>query len=505
MVRRLIATGAIAATAALTPELSAATIAISPGTEYQTFEGFGGAGSIILGRSGGDDTWDQAGVDLVVKDLGITILRLTPSGSEIEPTNDNADPNSLDMSKLTFSGFISPLVPYMKALKLAGLEKVFFSVLSPPGWMKTNGNENNGGSLSAGMYEEFGEHFVAWVKQMEQQGVPLYAISLANEPRFAQSWPSILMPPADMREALKAVGRHFEGAGVATKIIWGEDVTASNADNVGYINTICNDTVAKRYASIFGVHYEADTALWRSLAQRVHTNGKSFWGTEMNNGATDTWADALVQVGRCFAALKNGINAYILWRLSFWGSDATKIGESLVINGHPGPRYYAMKCFTKYIRPGTVQIGSTSSSTSLDVVAFNHKANQTLTIVVINRGAATTATLSGVDPSVQFNMYRSSSSENFVSLGTMSASAPITLPASSVTTLYSTDYTVSVTVPASRGRAVAVDGRLHGMTYDLSGRLREAGQPGAGRTSSARLCLLRVGGAGRMQRFVSME
>jgi hypothetical protein len=53
------------------------------------------------------------------------------------------------------------------------------------------------------------------------------------------------------------------------------------------------------------------------------------------------------------------------------------------------PKYYAVKHFIKYIRPGAIAVKtSVTGNNDLSASSYIHKANHTLTIVLVNKNAA---------------------------------------------------------------------------------------------------------------------
>jgi len=76
-------------------------VIVNHAQQYQTIEGFGGFGAKEVWWSSGP-FYNTAWLDLVIDDLGLTILRdRIPATFEL--SNDNSDPASLDLSKFNFT------------------------------------------------------------------------------------------------------------------------------------------------------------------------------------------------------------------------------------------------------------------------------------------------------------------------------------------------------------------------------------------------------------------
>ena len=92
-------TATLLAAAMAVSAATAATVTIDDAATYQTIEGFGGFGP-------SQQWWKQPPfyssdhLDLIVKDLGVTMLR-EHFYPDWEPTNDNADPNSTEISRFS--------------------------------------------------------------------------------------------------------------------------------------------------------------------------------------------------------------------------------------------------------------------------------------------------------------------------------------------------------------------------------------------------------------------
>ena len=110
----------------------------------------------------------------MIASLGVTMMRehLYP---DWEPTNDNADPNSINPSGFNVNNeFLAKQIPFWRAInqkaQASGVPlKFIISIWSPPAWMKTNGSVTNGGSLLPGMYEELAEFCVSFLQMVERE------------------------------------------------------------------------------------------------------------------------------------------------------------------------------------------------------------------------------------------------------------------------------------------------------------------------------------------------
>jgi glucuronoarabinoxylan endo-1,4-beta-xylanase len=409
------------------------TVTINEQTRYQTIEGLGAA--VPEWQYGNNNDATEWGLN--VTDLGMSMLRLYP-----EP--------SFSSSQGTYNvndAAVQSQFAVIKKAVAAGCDRIILSVFSPPAYMKDNGSLVNGGHLLSTMYGVYADFYVEYVKAVKAQcGVDVYAISPENEPAWGQWYNSCIFTAAEMRDAVKAIGRRLDSAGVSTRIFCAEDLATNTWST--YQNVLQLDTAALRYQHALAVHaYENNgvtagspsASLWAAVYNKAKSKGKVVWMTE-TSGYVDTWADAYKYATGIYTSLKYGKLSAWVWLNINTGTGSNE-QEALKVNKTGKYVYYTSKNIYKWIRPGAVMTDATSSDTNVLVASFYHVANQTLTVLLINNGSsASTVTLSGYNlPS--FDVYRSSSTQKCVSAGTVAAGATVSLPAQSISTLYGQNWT----------------------------------------------------------------
>jgi len=437
------------------------TVDISFYEKYQTIEGFGsfGAKYNYWENAPGNTYYDNAFVNLMVNNMGLTVTRieLTP---DFEPSNDNSDPNSTNNSGFSTSGNYARFIPYIKAYIGAGSTKVIATVWSPPAWMKTNNSTVNGGSLRIDMYEEFAEFLSTYSKFFKRDtGVDLFGISLQNELEFVETYNSCVYTFSEYADLMKVVGERFKKDGITTKIFGPEGMLSSVGNSTMNYIYYMNDNNSIQYLSAIAVHgysngVDADSpapALWESDSSVAKEFNKQIWMTE-TSGYTHDWAstmgvdsngNAVVQTPGAFQGAQDIYCALKYGKISLWtwwaSSDRTFSVYSLTANGVPGKKVWASKQFFRYIRPGAVQVGSSSKINDIKVIAFKNASENTATIVLLNTGSIARqfeiSTRAGSLPK-SFKMYRTSSTEDCLDVGTTSTS--VNIPAQSIMTLYGT-------------------------------------------------------------------
>jgi glucuronoarabinoxylan endo-1,4-beta-xylanase len=243
--------------------------------------------------------------------------------------------------------------------------QVFASPWSPPARMKTNNNIIKGKLIpdSAANYARYLNDFAAY---MAVNGAPLYAISVQNEPDWEPDYEGCVWTATEMRDFIKNYGNLI----TATRLMAPELVN----NNQSYVNTILSDDGAVANLDILGTHIYGGGILENSLAK---TKGLDVWMTEHLDTSTTYNASltTAVEIHDCFT--KANFNAYIWWYgKRFYGL----IGQDGIVT----KRGYILSHFSRFIRPGSVRLGTTSNSVA-DVFISAYKNGTKKTIVIINR------------------------------------------------------------------------------------------------------------------------
>ncbi len=427
---------------------SAVNVGINTGQTFQTIEGFGAA---MTPWDLKPEYQDPKFFDTIVNDLGTTMARaaILPTA---ETKNDDADPNHINFAAFDSNSLSMPF-EFFKALQDRGVGKFVGSVWTAPAWMKTNQIYTDGGELRPDERGEFAEYLSA-VAQIARNdyGVNLSAISPQNEPYFVEPYESTTYNNQQLRETVRSVMRRFNSDGLSTKILLPEDLIFEDR-NAWYVNAIMNDPETKNFNGAFAGH--GLTGHWTQLRDTLAPFNREFWMTE-TSGNSPTWEGAIGVANSIMSAIGDAnASAYLYWQFSESSANAK---WSLMIDGQPTPKYYAAKQFFRYIRPGMVHVGTTSSDSGVRVASFRDSKTGAMTTVILNTtGDADDITLdlSGGSAPGSYRVYRSSSSENMASLGTITGGSHFTMnvPGLSIVTITN----VAEPTVHTAGSAVAAD------------------------------------------------
>lgn len=96
-------------------------------------------------------------------------------------------------------------IPFIKAvMKTAGdTINILASPWSPPAWMKTNGDMLHGGKLRPDYRQVWADYYVRFLEAYEQEGIPVWGLTVQNEPMAVQTWESCIYTAEEERDFVK--------------------------------------------------------------------------------------------------------------------------------------------------------------------------------------------------------------------------------------------------------------------------------------------------------------
>ena len=147
-------------------------------------------------------------------------------------------------------------IPFIKRCQAAtgrGLT-LFASPWSPPAFMKTNNDMLHGGKLKPGSRQAWANYVAKFIKAYEAEGIPIWGLTVQNEPMATQTWESCIFSAEDERDHIKGfLGPTLKREGLADKKIIAWD---HNRDLIYQrVSTILADPVAAQYVWGIGFHW----------------------------------------------------------------------------------------------------------------------------------------------------------------------------------------------------------------------------------------------------------
>src|SRR5690606_35956757 len=178
--------------------------------------------------------------------IGINFLRLSIGASDLDEKvfsyadlpEGQTDPELKHFSLAYDTLYLVPIL--QQILSINPDLKIMGSPWSPPAWMKTN-NSPIGGKLMPEFYASYANYFVKYIQAMKEEGIPIYAVTIQNEPEHPGNNPSMAMAPEEQAEFIKShLGPAFQKAGISTKIL----IFDHNCDHPEYPIAVLNDQEA---------------------------------------------------------------------------------------------------------------------------------------------------------------------------------------------------------------------------------------------------------------------
>jgi glucuronoarabinoxylan endo-1,4-beta-xylanase len=311
---------------------------------------------------------------------------------------------------------------------------IIASPWTPPAWMKTS-NNIVGGRLYDTSYASYAAHLKSFADYMSSNGVPLYAVSVQNEPDVQVTYESCDWNAQEML----TFARDYAPS-VGTRII----VPESFNFNPTIANAILNDSIAVSHVAIIGGHIYGGGLRPYPLAA---SKGKELWMTEHLDLDT-SWAAVLATGKEINDCMNAGMNAYLWWYIvRFYGP----ISE----DGSVSKRGYVMSHFARFVRPDYVRVWATAPPLR-PVYVSAYKGDSRIVIVAVHTGSSSleqTFRIESLDGGTAlFTPYVTSGTKNCQQEGDITAangSLTVTLDAMSVTTF------VSSSTPSSVGGSAA--------------------------------------------------
>ncbi len=297
-------------------------------------------------------------------------------------------------------------IPFIKQAMTAagGKLNIFGSPWSPPAFMKDNNDILHGGSLKPEFYPAWARYYTKFIKAYETEGIPIWGISIQNEPMATQRWESCIYSAEQERDFLKNhLGPTMKREGLGDKkiIVWdhNRDLIYQRAC------TLLTDPEAAKFVWGVGFHWyepwSGGDPMFDNVKQ-VHEAfpTKNLIFTEGCKEAfdmkkVDDWSLGEYYGRNIINDFNNGTAAWTDWNilldetggpnhvnnLCFAPMHAdTKTGRLIYTNS-----YYYIGHFSKFIRPGAKRIASSPSRSSLISTAFVNT-DGTVAVVVMNKG-----------------------------------------------------------------------------------------------------------------------
>ena len=297
-------------------------------------------------------------------------------------------------------------IPFIKkAIEAAGRKlTVYASPWSPPAFMKTNNNMLHGGKLMEEFFQPWANYYVKFIEAYEAEGIPIWGLTVQNEPMAIQLWESCIYNAEEERDFLKNyLGPTLKEAGMGDRkiIVWdhNRDLMYQRA------SVILNDPEASKYVWGTGFHWYEDWKDGIPMFQNVKNVNDAFPDKNLifTEGCNEGYDIDLIdevrlaeRYGRSIIHdFNNGVVAWTDWNILLDETGGpnhvgnlcfapvhgdTRTGELTFTNS-----YYYIGHFSKFVRPGAKRISSVSSSNALISTGFVNLDGSKV-VVAMNQG-----------------------------------------------------------------------------------------------------------------------
>ena len=463
---------------------AASTVNVDLGEEHQVIRGFGG---MVHNQWQGGSGLSEADAKLAFGtgegSIGLNTLRIPVYAS----SND----------------FNKEVQAAKYAKKYAGDDFILYA--TP--WTSPYAGANQ--HMSSSNYQKYVDHLNNFNDYMKNQGVPLYAISISNEPDWCGEW--ACWSADEIYNFTKGYADKMRKNGV--KVI----STESFRYDKNLYNKVLNDASALKNWDILGAHFYAsdrrtgDNFFQYSLADQkgverwmtehyTESQGSgNYWRTITNTGDqanankrdTVNAMDVAYEIHR--AMVVGNFNQYTWWYIRrCYGLIMEKdFGNKLQIPsneiGKISKRGYVLSQFARFVRPGAVRVGATANPEK-EVFASAYKSanGDSVIVVLVNRdyGNSKTVTVNvpGVSKLESFHMYTTSEAKNAKDEGFVdvkNGSVTITMESGAtnkdciVTLVGEIGDVVKTPREPFGGKAVELPGKIEAENFDIPGTGKE--------------------------------
>ncbi len=378
---------------------------IDPAKYFQTIEGFGGAFTEAAAAN-----WLALG-ELKRQELidsyfnlndghGYSLCRVHMNSCDFSLGNyaHVEQPGDMRLESFNIERDRQALIPFILAAQRAAKQqiKLLASPWSPPAWMKSNGQMNHGGKLLPQYRQAWASCYVKFIQAYEAMGIPIWGVSVQNEPAATQSWDSCIYSAQEERDFVRNwLGPALHAASLEhiRIIIWdhNRDLLVERAA------VMYDDPEASKYVWGTGFHwYGEDHFDHLQLHHDAWPEKKLLFTEGCQEGGSHRGSWALGE--RYARSMINDLNrwtvGWIDWNLALnleggpnhvnnlcsapilidGGNDSFELQSSYFYIGH----------FSRFVKPGAKRILCAATKAALECTAFINPDGDVV-IVVMNR------------------------------------------------------------------------------------------------------------------------
>lgn len=401
-----------------------ATIAINNKKEYQEICGIGGAfteaGGYVLSQLSQEKQDEVIDAYFSEKGLNYSLCRTHINSCDFALGNYAycEEEGDYELNNFSIERDQKYLIPFIKRALKKSKEgfPLFASPWSPPAWMKTNGEMNNGGKLKDDCKQTWAHYYVKYIRAYKQEGIDIWGLTVQNEPQAVQIWDSCIYSGEEeglfIKEYLGPV-LHKEGMSDIKLIVWDHNCDIM----VERIKETFIDEETQKYIWGIGFHWYMGENF-----ENIQTVHKAYPDKAL------VFTEGCIEGGAKLGDWKSGeqYGHYMINQFNNFTKGWTDWNMVLDLEGGPNHvgnfcraplhvdvanqkihyenSYYYIGHFSKFIRPGSVRIECCCNTKDLEVTAFKNEQKENIIIAMNTSDRAIPYQLTGLQDNISISI-----------------------------------------------------------------------------------------------------
>ncbi|KAI0379260.1 glycoside hydrolase family 30 protein [Hypomontagnella monticulosa] len=386
---------------------SGSTVTVNLDQRYQTIDGFGASEAFqrAVQMSKLTEEQQQYTLDLLFsteKGAGLSILR-NGIGSSPDMSSDHMvsiQPKSpggpSSAPKYVWDGSDNKQLWVSQEAVKRGVKTIYANAWSAPGYMKTNNNDANGGTLcgvggascSSGDWRQaYANYLVQYIRYYQEANVTITHLGFVNEPDLTTSYASMRMSGSQAADFIKVLGPTLEKenlthVGINCCDPEGWSTQASMLSQLGSVDQYISTITAHSYTSSPGSPLNTRHRTWQTEAADLNGAWQAAWFSSGGAGDGQTWANNI------YTALVNAnASGYLYWIGAQTGVTNSKLIRIDGNNVSPSKRLWAFGQWSRFVRPGAVRVGTSGAPSGVRTSAFQN-VDGSVAVQFINTGGS---------------------------------------------------------------------------------------------------------------------
>lgn len=333
------------------------------------------------------------GLDLIRNPLGACDFSLEYYSYDEMPEGET----DYELENFDFSKAAGQIALTKQAMEINPDIKLFLAPWTAPRWMKTVYDWNTVPTITKlrrDCYDVYADYLVKCIQGYEEQGVPVYAFSVQNEPLIVTDWPSMYWEWDELANfIIDRMAPALEEAGLETKIL-----------NLDHNWQRLEQGGDKLMAATMGVSAGMAFHWYAGEPEQMVEIAEKFPGIDIY--VTEASYDRPANIG-CMLhiseyvtrSLRSGAQGYLMWNMALsdlggpalngntWNSALVSVNEEEDTVTYTGD-YYVMGHYSKFIHQGAVALDSTDTGAETNYKLTNivtRNPNGTMTAVITNQ------------------------------------------------------------------------------------------------------------------------